>query len=161
MVVMVMRGSVEKMIRHEISLLTRQIERLQRRLHALNRSMEELEMAEYRSNAESISVRARTMGHNQLVIASILKDSKGPMKVSAIANRAFQTEQIKSAAGSRGVYSIVQTVLRRNSKTTFIKTAPATWDLRERHVKNNDEKLLIQRPIRKIYLASSTVKDAS
>lgn len=52
------------------------------------------------------------------------------MAVRDIANKAYQNGQISSPNGYKGVYNIVQTVLRRNNGTTFIKVAPGTWGLR-------------------------------
>jgi len=148
-----MRGmksiSIEKMIRREIVRLKRQKAQVDRRLHTLEKILLELEVSEYTpvgletaGAALSLGIRARKMGANQMIIASILTAHNGPMAIREIANQAYQTGRIKSANGYRGVYAIVQTILRRNGRTTFIKTGPGEWDLRERHAAENEKRIL-------------------
>jgi hypothetical protein len=138
------KTSIEKMLRREIVQLRRQKERIERRLNTLEKVLPELEVSGALNKATAATF-GRKMGTNQLAIASILKDGNGPMAIREIANRAFQTGRIKSANGHRGIYAIVQTALRRNAATTFIKTAPGTWDLREKHSRGQEKSLKLVR----------------
>ncbi|HLY21514.1 MAG TPA: hypothetical protein VKT83_03505 [bacterium] len=126
---MMRRTSVERAARREIAQLTRQKDKIERRLNMLHNIL--IEMETYDSSEPSSS---RKMGANQIAIASILRSGNGAMSVRDIANRVYQTGRIKSANGHRGIYAIVQTVLRRNAKTTFIKVGTGKWELRERYL---------------------------
>lgn len=79
-------------------------------------------------------------GNNRSAIVAILQEKGRSLRITEIAQRAIEKGLIKSAKGPEGVYSIVQTVLNRNSKTTFIKRGRGVWDLRERHNKKLDKK---------------------
>jgi hypothetical protein len=57
------------------------------------------------------------------------------MAVRDIANKAYQNGLIRSPNGYKGVYNIVQTVLRRNKRTTFLKVGLGTWDLLARRIR--------------------------
>lgn len=137
------KTSIERMLRREIVQLRRQKERVERRLNTLEKVLIELEVSG--ALGATTATSGRKMGTNQLAIASILKDGNGAMALREIANRAFQSGRIKSANGHRGIYAIVQSTLRRNAATTFIKTAPGTWDLRERHSRGQQKSLKLVR----------------
>ena len=133
--------SVERTIRHELKSLRTQKEKVDKRIQVLERLYAELRGAEavMLDRAESAIVsknglpRPPKAGTNRAAIIKILERNDGPMAVREIANKAFQSEKIKSPRrGYKGVYNIVQTVLKRNRKNTFIKVAPGQWDLRVR-----------------------------
>ena len=132
--------SVERTIRHELRSLRAQKEKVDKRIQVLERLYAELRGAEavILDRVESAPVsknglpRPPKAGTNRAAIIKILERNERPMAVREIANKAFQSEKIKSSHGYKGVYNIVQTVLKRNRKNTFIKVAPGQWDLRVR-----------------------------
>lgn len=73
-----------------------------------------------------------TDGNNRSAIVAILQEKGKPLRITEIVQCATEKGLIRSAKGPEGVYSIVQTVLSRNSKTTFLKRDRGIWDLRER-----------------------------
>ena len=79
----------------------------------------------------------RKPGHNRRVIVSTLREF-GPMRVIDVARHASATGLIQSPKGAKGVYSIVQTVIYRNRKTTFQKRGKS-WGLHD-HLLNQANK---------------------
>jgi hypothetical protein len=67
-------------------------------------------------------------------IVTILQGSNEPLTVTQIAKVASGAKLISSARGYRGIYSIITTVLRRNSKHVFVHLKDGLWDLRDRRV---------------------------
>jgi hypothetical protein len=130
---------VERIVRRELKSLRAQKEKIDKRIQILERAYAELRGAEALTvapEAPSFSHNSsRPMGANRTIIVSILESNEGPMAIRDIANKAFQSGQIRSVNGYKGVYNIVQTVLRRNKKTTFVKVGAGKWDLRVRRMR--------------------------
>ena len=114
-------------------------EKIDKRLQILERAYAELSGVETETTAVT-NGSLRPMGNNRKVIVSILGNNGGPMAVRDIANKAFQSGLIRSPNGYKGVYNIVQTVLRRNKGTTFSKVDLGTWDLRARRLEKRTTK---------------------
>ena len=136
---------VERIVRSELKSLHAQKEKIDKRIQILERAYAELRGAETLTVVppETVSASngsARPMGNNRKIIVSILESNGESMAVRDIANKAWQNRQIGSANGYKGVYNIVQTVLKRNKGTTFIKVAPGTWDLLARHMEKRKTK---------------------
>lgn len=130
---------VERIMRRELRSLRAQKEKIDKRIQILERAYAELRGAEALTlvHAEPVSASYNSLPHkgtNRALIISMLESSKGPMAVRDIANKAYQNGQIKSTNEYQGVYNIVQAVLRRNRKTTFVKVGPGKWDLRGRRM---------------------------
>lgn len=134
-------------LRERIQFLSIQEERARQERMILERALSDLLYMETSLSTSAIEEKSSfpssshlPEGNNKTVIASILRATGKPLRVTKIAQNAFENGLIQSAKGLEGVYSIVQTVLNRNSKTIFIKRDRGVWDLRERHSKQLDQR---------------------
>ncbi|HEV2357346.1 MAG TPA: hypothetical protein VGZ23_07030 [bacterium] len=125
---------VERTVRREIASLRRHIEKSQKRLATLERFYAELQGVETANRQPVLKVPLkgphqeppRRVGPSQLAVATIIGNNGSPMRIAEIANKAFQSGEIKSAIGYKGVYNIVQTILKRD-KINFVKVGPGTY----------------------------------
>ncbi|HEV2356435.1 MAG TPA: hypothetical protein VGZ23_02325 [bacterium] len=109
------------------------IRRIQKEREILEKTLVDLQAMEKSPHDHSRVVPHRQPGHNALVIAEILKGAGRPMSVRAIAQHAHESGQIASDREAKGVYNIVSTVLKRNSKnghSTFVKVDRGLFYLR-------------------------------
>jgi len=113
--------------------IDKQIEILEKALTDLQAVVaEKPDMSTVQPVSTSIPRRAGRTGHNVEIISSILEQGGKPLTVKTIAHMAYESGQITSANKYTGVYNIVQTVLKRNQKSTFVKVDRGTWDLKSR-----------------------------
>ena len=134
------RTMEQKTIRQWLSVLRAEervahdnIRRIQKKREVLERTLLDLQATEKSPHDNRVVVPHRQPGHNALVISEMLKHAGHPMSVKAIAQQAHESGQIDSANGYKGVYNIVSTVLKRNSKnghSTFVRVDRGMFNLR-------------------------------
>ncbi len=135
-----MDRTMQQTIKQRLSVLRAQeraahalIRRINKEREILDKTLADLQGMEKSAHDHSRVVPHRQPGHNALVIAAILKNTGHPMNVRSIAQQAHESGQIASGNEYKGVYNIVQTVLKRNSKnghSTFVKVDRGLWYLR-------------------------------
>lgn len=136
------KPSFWRVISKRITLLRHQEEEVHRERLILERTLAELEAKE--TPIATVSRPPEHIGRNAIVIGTILSRAGKPLAIKDVAQIAYEQKVISSdKKGRRGVYNIVNNVMRRNSKNgsaMFVKLDHGNlWDLRERHSQRSAE----------------------
>jgi len=140
------KPSLQELLVTQIETLRLQEERTHRERAILERTLRELQemdasfLIDHRESEQRpvLSSTPPLEGNNKTAIIVIFREAGRSLRIRDIVERAMKKGAMQSPKGKAGVYSIVQTVLSRNSKTIFLKRGRGVWDLRERH--SNKEK---------------------
>lgn len=121
-----------RVISRRIANLQRQEEDARRERLILQRTLAELDT---KDTPTTVSRPPKHIGHNAVVIGTILSRAGKPLPIKDVARIAYDQKLIHNDKQYAGVYNIVQSVMRRNSKNgsaMFVKLDGNLWDLKER-----------------------------